>query len=43
MSHAHGGAVSIGNHSAILENGGTPERPVRMGQKWLRRSSRSGI
>ena len=33
---AHGGAVSIGNHSAILENGvaiGTPEHPVRVGQR----------
>jgi carbonic anhydrase/acetyltransferase-like protein (isoleucine patch superfamily) len=30
---AHGGAVSIGNHSAVLENGvvvGTPEHPVRV-------------
>jgi carbonic anhydrase/acetyltransferase-like protein (isoleucine patch superfamily) len=30
------GAVSIGNHSAILENGvvvGTPEHPVRIGQR----------
>ena len=33
---AHGAAVSIGNHSAILENGvviGTPEHPVRVGQR----------
>src|SRR3954453_10222905 len=33
---AHGGAVSIGNHSAILENGvviGTPEHPVLVGQR----------
>jgi carbonic anhydrase/acetyltransferase-like protein (isoleucine patch superfamily) len=33
---AHGGAVSIGNHSAVLENGvvvGTPEYPVRVGQR----------
>jgi len=33
---AHGGAVSIGNHSAVLENGvvvGTPEHPVRVGQR----------
>ncbi len=33
---SHGGAVSIGNHSAILENGvviGTPEHPVRVGQR----------
>jgi carbonic anhydrase/acetyltransferase-like protein (isoleucine patch superfamily) len=33
---AHGRAVSIGNHSAILENGvviGTPEHPVRVGQR----------
>jgi carbonic anhydrase/acetyltransferase-like protein (isoleucine patch superfamily) len=33
---AHGGAVSIGNHSAILENGvviGTPEHPVEVGQR----------
>src|SRR6266516_2665233 len=33
---AHGGAVSIGNHSAVLENGvvvGTPEQPVRVGQR----------
>jgi carbonic anhydrase/acetyltransferase-like protein (isoleucine patch superfamily) len=33
---AHGGAVSIGNYSAILENGvviGTPEHPVRVGQR----------
>ena len=33
---AHGGAVSIGNHSAILENGvviGTPGHPVRVGQR----------
>src|ERR1700730_13842313 len=32
---AHGAAVSIGNYSAILENGvviGTPEYPVRVGQ-----------
>ena len=31
---AHGAAVSIGNHSAILENGvviGTPEHPVQVG------------
>jgi len=33
---AHGGAVSIGNHSAVLENGvvvGTPQHPVRVGQR----------
>jgi len=33
---AHGGAVSIGNYSAILENGvvvGTPGHPVRVGQR----------
>jgi carbonic anhydrase/acetyltransferase-like protein (isoleucine patch superfamily) len=33
---AHSGAVSIGNHSAILENGvviGTPRHPVRIGQR----------
>jgi len=33
---AHGGAVSIGNHSAVLENGvvvGTPEHPVQVGQR----------
>src|ERR1700683_2024444 len=33
---AHGGAVSIGNYSAILENGvviGTPGYPVRVGQR----------
>jgi len=33
---AHGGAVSIGNHSAVLENGvviGTPDHPVRVGQR----------
>jgi len=33
---AHGGAVSIGNHSAVLENGvvvGMPEHPVRVGQR----------
>jgi carbonic anhydrase/acetyltransferase-like protein (isoleucine patch superfamily) len=33
---AHDGAVSIGNHSAVLENGvviGTPEHPVRVGQR----------
>jgi carbonic anhydrase/acetyltransferase-like protein (isoleucine patch superfamily) len=33
---AHGGAVHIGNHSAILENGvvvGTPRQPVRVGQR----------
>jgi carbonic anhydrase/acetyltransferase-like protein (isoleucine patch superfamily) len=33
---AHGGAVSVGNHSAILENGvviGTPGHPVRIGQR----------
>lgn len=33
---AHGGAVSIGNHSAVLENGvvvGTPKHPVRVGQR----------
>src|ERR1044072_2646210 len=33
---AHGGAVSIGNHFAVLENGvviGTPEYPVRAGQR----------
>jgi carbonic anhydrase/acetyltransferase-like protein (isoleucine patch superfamily) len=36
MVRAHGEAVSIGNHSAILENGvviGTPELPVRVGQR----------
>jgi len=33
---AHGGAVSIGNHAAVLENGvlvGTPQYPVRIGQR----------
>jgi carbonic anhydrase/acetyltransferase-like protein (isoleucine patch superfamily) len=33
---AHGGAVSIGNHSAVLENGvlvGTPQHPVQVGQR----------
>jgi carbonic anhydrase/acetyltransferase-like protein (isoleucine patch superfamily) len=33
---AHGAAVSIGNYSAILENGvviGTPAHPVRVGQR----------
>jgi carbonic anhydrase/acetyltransferase-like protein (isoleucine patch superfamily) len=33
---AHGQAVSIGNHSAVLENGvmvGTPQHPVRVGQR----------
>ena len=33
---AHGAAVSMGNYSAILENGvviGTPEHPVRVGQR----------
>jgi carbonic anhydrase/acetyltransferase-like protein (isoleucine patch superfamily) len=33
---AHGGAVSIGNHSAVLENGvviGTRDHPVRVGQR----------
>jgi len=33
---AHGGAVSIGNYSAILENGvviGTPQHPARVGQR----------
>ena len=33
---AHGAAVSIGNYSAVLENGvviGTPEHPVRVGQR----------
>ena len=33
---AHGGAVSIGNYSAVLENGvviGTPGHPVRVGQR----------
>ena len=33
---AHDAAVSIGNHSAILENGvvvGTPQHPVRVGQR----------
>jgi carbonic anhydrase/acetyltransferase-like protein (isoleucine patch superfamily) len=33
---AHGGAVSVGNHSAVLENGvvvGTPQHPVRVGQR----------
>jgi carbonic anhydrase/acetyltransferase-like protein (isoleucine patch superfamily) len=36
MVRAHGAAVSIGNHSAILENGvfvGTLEQPVRVGQR----------
>jgi carbonic anhydrase/acetyltransferase-like protein (isoleucine patch superfamily) len=31
---AHGGTVSIGNHSSVLENGvviGTPEDPVGVG------------
>jgi carbonic anhydrase/acetyltransferase-like protein (isoleucine patch superfamily) len=33
---AHSRAVSIGNHSAVLENGvviGTPQHPVRVGQR----------
>jgi carbonic anhydrase/acetyltransferase-like protein (isoleucine patch superfamily) len=33
---AHGGAVSIGNQPAVLENGvvvGTPRDPVRVGQR----------
>src|SRR5687767_5557475 len=33
---AHGGAVSIGNHSAVLENSslvGTPADPVVIGQR----------
>ena len=33
---AHGAAVNIGNHSAVLENGvviGTPAHPVRVGQR----------
>ena len=33
---SHGGAVSVGNYSAVLENGvviGTPEHPVRVGQR----------
>src|SRR6185312_6561073 len=33
---AHGAAVSMGNYSAILENGvviGTPDHPVRVGQR----------
>jgi len=33
---AHAGAVRIGNHSAVLENGvvlGTPEHPVQVGQR----------
>jgi len=33
---SHGGAVRIGNHSAVLENGaviGTPGQPVRVGQR----------
>src|ERR1700730_8742319 len=33
---SHGAAVSIGNYSAILENGvviGTPAHPVRVGQR----------
>src|SRR4051795_12959317 len=33
---SHGDSVSIGNHSAVLENGvvvGTPEHPVRIGQR----------
>ena len=36
MVRAHGAAVSIGNYSAILENGvviGTPEHPVKVGQR----------
>jgi len=36
MVRAHGGAVSIGNYSAVLENGvviGTPGHPVRVGQR----------
>jgi UDP-3-O-[3-hydroxymyristoyl] glucosamine N-acyltransferase len=36
VARAHGAAVSIGNHSAILENGvviGTPGHPVRVGQR----------
>lgn len=33
---AHGGAVSLGNYSAVLENGvviGTPDHPVQVGQR----------
>jgi carbonic anhydrase/acetyltransferase-like protein (isoleucine patch superfamily) len=33
---SHGGNVSLGNYSAVLENGviiGTPEHPVRVGQR----------
>ena len=33
---SQGGAVSVGNYSAVLENGviiGTPEHPVRVGQR----------
>jgi carbonic anhydrase/acetyltransferase-like protein (isoleucine patch superfamily) len=33
---AHAGAVSLGNYSAVLENGvviGTPQHPVRVGQR----------
>jgi carbonic anhydrase/acetyltransferase-like protein (isoleucine patch superfamily) len=33
---SHGGNVSVGNYSAVLENGviiGTPEHPVRVGQR----------
>src|SRR5947208_390141 len=36
VARSHEGAVSIGNHSAVLENGvviGTPEHPVRVGQR----------
>ena len=36
VARSHGAAVSIGNYSAILENGvviGTPEHPVRVGQR----------
>src|SRR4030081_2907957 len=36
VMRAHGAAVSMGNYSAILENGvaiGTPEHPVRVGQR----------
>jgi carbonic anhydrase/acetyltransferase-like protein (isoleucine patch superfamily) len=40
---SHGAAVSIGNYSAILENGmviGTPEYPVRVGPAHGLRSPR---
>jgi carbonic anhydrase/acetyltransferase-like protein (isoleucine patch superfamily) len=36
VARSHGAAVSIGNYSAILENGvviGTREHPVRVGQR----------